>query len=58
MLNSEFVSREKQDKLQQYIDLLIKWNKKINLVSALSLQNVEQRHVLDSIQLLTHLTQN
>ena len=30
MLNSEFVSREKQDKLQQYIDLLIKWNKKIN----------------------------
>ena len=55
MLNSEFVSREKQDKLQQYIDLLIKWNKKINLVSPLSIKDVEHRHVLDSIQLLKYI---
>jgi len=55
MLNSEFVSRENQDKLQQYIDLLIKWNKTINLVSSNSIKDIEQRHILDSIQLLNYI---
>lgn len=44
------VSRETKDKLHAYVDLIIKWNPKINLVSKNTLQNVWSRHIQDSIQ--------
>ncbi len=55
MFDAEVVSRENNDKLKQYIDLLIKWNKTINLVSSNSIKDIEQRHILDSIQLLNYI---
>ena len=55
MFDAEVVSRENNDKLKQYIDLLIKWNKAINLVSSNSIKDIEQRHILDSIQLLNYI---
>ncbi len=55
MLDAEVVSRENKDKLRQYIDLLIKWNKAINLVSSNSIKDIERRHILDSIQLLNYI---
>lgn len=55
MFDAKVVSRENKDKLRQYVDLLIKWNKTINLVSSSSLKDLEQRHVLDSIQLLNYI---
>ena len=55
MLDVEVVSRENKDKLRQYIDLLIKWNKAINLVSSNSIKDIERRHILDSIQLLNYI---
>lgn len=39
------------ERLQQYVDLLTTWQRRINLVSASSLADVWRRHVLDSAQL-------
>ncbi len=55
MFDSDTVSRENQVQLREYSDLLMKWNKKINLVSSNSLKDIEQRHILDSIQLLNYI---
>lgn len=37
-------------KFQQYLDLLVKWNKKINLTAEKDRENILQRHVFDSLQ--------
>lgn len=45
------VSRETIAKLGDFLDLVEKWNPKINLISANSLPSAWSRHVLDSAQL-------
>ncbi|MBN4046555.1 16S rRNA (guanine(527)-N(7))-methyltransferase RsmG [bacterium AH-315-P15] len=45
------VSRETLGLLADYVDLLEKWQSKINLVSKASLEEVWMRHVVDSAQL-------
>jgi 16S rRNA (guanine527-N7)-methyltransferase len=49
------VSRETSERLQRFVDLLAKWQRKINLVSADSLRDVWRRHILDSAQLARFL---
>lgn len=39
------------DDLKKYVELLVKWQKQINLVSNASLADVWNRHVLDSLQI-------
>src|SRR6056297_2124617 len=46
------VSRETQERLETYAALLKKWNSRINLVSRSSLDQLWERHILDSAQLL------
>lgn len=50
-----FVSHETLDKLKIYVELLHKWQSKINLVSASTLGDVWQRHIFDSAQLLHYI---
>jgi len=45
------VSRETMERLESYAQLLKKWQKTINLVSQDSLDDLWQRHMLDSAQL-------
>lgn len=45
------VSRETYEKLRAYEELLLKWNDKINLVSASTLPDFWERHIEDSLQL-------
>ncbi|MGC2854677.1 16S rRNA (guanine(527)-N(7))-methyltransferase RsmG [Novispirillum sp. DQ9] len=45
------VSRETLDRLQAYADLLVKWQKSINLVGRSTLGDLWRRHMLDSAQL-------
>ena len=49
------VSRETLARLQAYVDLLVRWNAKINLVGASTLGDVWRRHILDSGQLIRHI---
>jgi 16S rRNA (guanine527-N7)-methyltransferase len=46
------VSHETANKISAYVDLLIKWQKKINLVSPNTLNEVWHRHIADSAQLM------
>ena len=49
------VSREKEAKLNIYVKLLEKWQKRINMVSSKTLPCIWQRHILDCAQLIAHL---
>lgn len=45
------VSRETEDRLTQYADLLTKWNPRINLVAPSTIPDLRRRHIADSMQL-------
>lgn len=47
------VSRETEDRLQRYVDLLLEWQAKTNLVAPSTLPNLWTRHISDSLQLLS-----
>jgi 16S rRNA (guanine527-N7)-methyltransferase len=47
------VSRETEARLDRYVDLLVQWQAKTNLVAASTLPNLWTRHISDSLQLLT-----
>lgn len=49
------VSRETREKLEIYVDLLTKWQARINLISSKTLPEIWHRHILDSAQLVLHL---
>lgn len=46
------VSRETGERLQLYVDLLLTWQKRINLIGPATTASVWERHMLDSLQLL------
>lgn len=48
------VSRETEERLNAYVELLKKWNDKINLVSRNTVADLWKRHIEDSAQLLLH----
>lgn len=51
MFTSKFnVSRETLDLLNRYVDLIVKWNPKINLVSKSTIDDIWSRHIEDSLQ--------
>lgn len=45
------VSRETTDKLIQFVELLMKWNAKINLIGRATEGQIWERHIADSVQL-------
>jgi 16S rRNA (guanine527-N7)-methyltransferase len=47
------VSRETEARLDRYVDLLLAWQAKTNLVAPSTLPNLWTRHIADSLQLLT-----
>lgn len=52
------VSRESEQKLRLFVDLLREWQGKMNLVSKASMADVWTRHVADSLQLLRLMPQS
>jgi len=47
------VSHETEARLDRYVDLLVQWQAKTNLVASSTLPNLWTRHISDSLQLLT-----
>jgi 16S rRNA (guanine527-N7)-methyltransferase len=58
LLSGIEVSRETYDRLAAFHHILLKWQKKINLISDKEVEDVWIRHILDSIQLSRHLDKN
>lgn len=52
------VSRETLDRLTLLAELLVKWQKTINLVAPASLPDLWSRHIADSLQLIHHVPEN
>ena len=46
------VSRESCRRLEAYVDLLLAWQKRINLIGPSTAEQVWTRHILDAVQLL------
>ena len=46
------VSRETEERLEQFVDLLLTWQRTTNLVAASTLEKIWTRHVADSLQLI------
>lgn len=57
-LSNYDVSRETLDDLAHYVDLIVKWNPKINLVSRSTLTDIWSRHIEDSLQVYYHARPN
>lgn len=49
------VSRETREKFDRYAQLLLKWQKVINLVGPSTLEELPERHFLDSVQLIKYI---
>jgi 16S rRNA (guanine527-N7)-methyltransferase len=47
------VSRETEARLERYVDLLVAWQAKTNLIAPSTLPNLWTRHISDSLQLLS-----
>src|ERR1700733_3578310 len=45
------VSRETEARLDRYVDLLVEWQAKTNLIAPSTLPNLWTRHISDSLQL-------
>lgn len=50
------VSRETFPRLQEYVNLLTKWNKSINLISPHDITDIWQKHILVSAELMLHIS--
>ena len=48
------VSRETWVQLEAYVEILLKWQKAINLIGPATVDDVWSRHILDSAQLLPY----
>ncbi len=46
------ISRETEERLDRYVDLLLEWQAKTNLVAPSTLPHLWTRHIADSLQLL------
>ncbi len=55
LLDQMNVSRETIARFERFEEVLLKWNPKINLVSKASLENLWQRHIIDSVQVFTSI---
>jgi len=52
------VSRESFVQIETYVQLLLTWQAKINLIGPSTIEDIWQRHVLDSLQLLPLMRSN
>lgn len=49
------MDEQQQEKLKQYVELLLKWNPKINLIGKSTEAEIWDRHIEDSLQLARHV---
>lgn len=47
---NEILEKSKQ-KLENFVEILLEWQKKINLISSSTIKDIWNRHILDSLQL-------
>lgn len=53
--NQYNVSRETMEKIECYVNHLLEWQTRLNLIGNSTIGSIWSRHILDSLQLVTHL---
>lgn len=56
MFHVKQLDSDEMDALRRYTELLLKWNRKINLVSESTIEDLEDRHIQDCLQLASFIT--
>jgi len=46
------ISKEQEEQLKKYVDFLLKYNEKINLIGKSTIDDVWNRHIIDSLQVI------
>ena len=49
------VSRETMEKIECYVNHLLEWQTRLNLIGNSTIGSIWSRHILDSLQLVTHI---
>ena len=49
------VSRETMEKIECYVNHLLEWQTRLNLIGNSTIASIWSRHILDSLQLVTHI---
>lgn len=50
------ITNEQEKRLNQYVDVLLKWNQKFNLIGKSTVDDVWNRHILDCAQLIKFIS--
>ena len=46
------ISKEQEEQLEKYVDFLLKYNEKINLIGKSTIDDIWNRHIIDSLQVI------
>lgn len=46
------ISKEQEEQLKKYVDFLLKYNEKINLIGKSTIDDIWNRHIIDSLQVI------
>lgn len=57
MKNDVIINGEQQKRLENYVKLLLEWNNKINLIGKSTINDLWNRHIVDSAQLIKFLNE-
>ena len=57
MFHVKQLSSDQKQRLEKYSSLLIKWNQRINLIGRSTIEDLWQRHIIDSAQLVNFIGQ-
>lgn len=58
MIYKDLIDLEENTKLKKYVELLLSWNQRINLIGKSTELDIWNRHILDSAQLMNLLEKN
>ncbi len=58
MIYRNLIDLEQNTKLKEYVELLLNWNKRMNLIGKSTEPDIWNRHILDSAQLMNLLEKN
>ena len=56
-MNSFVINEEQRKRLEDYVKLLLEWNNKINLIGKSTIDDLWNRHIVDSAQLMKFLSE-
>ncbi|MBR6675644.1 MAG: class I SAM-dependent methyltransferase, partial [Alphaproteobacteria bacterium] len=58
MKQFEEILQKSQSELQKFADLVLKWQRTVNLIAPSTIPDIWERHIVDSAQLVEYIPEN